>query len=67
MDEEWREADKVAEERGDVGVGEVLVDVDFAEQTLDGVEMVVGLRLREVVEGLSKGSRVSVGWQVELE
>lgn len=41
-------------------MGEVLVNVDFAEETLDGVEMVVGLGLREVVEGLCEGTGVSV-------
>lgn len=52
LHQQGREAGKVAEERRDVGVREVLLD-RVAEETLDRVEVVVfGVGVREVVVGL---------------
>lgn len=52
LDEEGRDPAKVAKEGRDVGVRQVLVNADFAEQALDGIERVVRLGRWQVVERL---------------
>lgn len=59
LNEEWRETGKVPEERRDVGVGEVLVNSLWPEKALDGVEVVVCLRLGEIIEGPVRGPRLA--------
>lgn len=59
LNEEGREGVEVAEEGRDVGVRQVDVNVDLAEEALDGVEVIVGLGLWKVVVGL-RGNRVNL-------
>lgn len=56
LDEEWWQTGKVAKERRDVRMCEVLVDPVLTEKALDRVERVVRLGRGKVVEWLQRNS-----------
>jgi hypothetical protein len=59
LNEHWRKTGKVAEKRGDVRVGDVLLDHRLVKEALDGVEVVVfAVRIGEVVVRLREGELV---------
>lgn len=68
LNEHRRKAGKVAEKRGDVRVGDVLLDHRLVQEALDGVEVVVfAVRIREIVVRLPEERSIGMVRKKEVE